>query len=89
MAGDVISSERDHQPGDALVKPVMRGGKRINPPPSLLEIRSRAERDLERLPESLRRLDPSARYPVIIGEALHRLAAEADRHVVQQEIAAS
>jgi nicotinate phosphoribosyltransferase len=89
MVGDVISPESDNQTGDALVKPVMRGGKRINPPPSLLEIRSRAERDLERLPESLRRLDPSARYPVIIGEALHRLAAEADRHVVQQEIAAS
>jgi nicotinate phosphoribosyltransferase len=89
MAGDVISLEGDHQPGEALVVPVMRKGKRLSAPPTLEEIRAHAEQELERLPDALRRLDPGARYPVIIAEALHRLAEEADRHLAQQEISAS
>jgi nicotinate phosphoribosyltransferase len=78
MAGDILSLETDKQPGETLIVPVMRGGKRIAPSPTLTQIRERAARDLARLPESLRRLEPDANYPVKIADALTALAAQAD-----------
>jgi nicotinate phosphoribosyltransferase len=56
----------------------MQGGKRLGPAPTLAQIRTRAARDLERLPEPLRRLEPDASYPVEVSDTLRRLAAEVD-----------
>jgi nicotinate phosphoribosyltransferase len=81
MRGDILSIETDTQPGEALIKPVMRAGKRIEPTPTLKQIRERAARDLARLPESLQRLTPGAGYPVEISKELTALAKEADRIV--------
>jgi nicotinate phosphoribosyltransferase len=85
MAGDILSLENDDQAGEPLIELVMQGGKRVAPAPSLAEIRARAARDLERLPEPLRRLEPGASYPVEVSEALRRLAAEVDGRVAQQK----
>jgi nicotinate phosphoribosyltransferase len=63
----------------------MRDGRRLAAPPSFDEIRARAARELERLPEPLRRLEPGASYPVRVGERLVELAAEFDRRLVQHE----
>jgi nicotinate phosphoribosyltransferase len=49
--------------------------------PPLDEIRARAKRDLERLPEPLRRLAPDATYPVETGADLVELAALVDRRI--------
>jgi nicotinate phosphoribosyltransferase len=57
----------------------MRGGKRTGAAPSLAHIRERAQRDLARLPEPLRQLQPGTDYPVQIADALKTLAQEADR----------
>ena len=46
----------------------MQGGRRVAPSPSLDEIRRHAKRELERLPEPLRRLEPGAAYPVEIAD---------------------
>src|SRR6516165_9786636 len=62
MAGDILSVEDDDQPGMPLLRPVMRGGKRTDPPPALADVRAHAARQLEQLPESLRRLEPGASY---------------------------
>jgi nicotinate phosphoribosyltransferase len=78
MAGDVLSVESDDHSGEPLIQPVMRGGRRIAPSPPLADVRARAARDLERLPEPLRRLEPDARYPVHVADALTWLAAEVD-----------
>jgi len=80
MAGDVLSVETDKHPGETLIVPVMRGGRRLAPAPSLDEIRARAARDLARLPEPLRRLEQGVTYPVQVADALVKLADEADRH---------
>jgi len=80
MAGDVLSIETDKHAGEPLIVPVMRGGKRLAPAPSLDEIRARAARDLARLPEPLRRLEQGVTYPVQVADALVKLADEADRH---------
>jgi len=37
-----------------------------------------AKSELERLPETLRRLEPGAAYPVEVGDDLVKLAAEVD-----------
>jgi nicotinate phosphoribosyltransferase len=58
MAGDVLSLEDDDQLGTPLLQLVMRDGKRIQPPPTLAEVRAHAARELEQLPEPLRRLEP-------------------------------
>jgi nicotinate phosphoribosyltransferase len=81
MAGDILSLENDDQAGEPLIELVMQGGKRVAPAPTLGEIRARAARDLERLPEPLRRLEPGASYPVEVSEALRRLAVEVDGRV--------
>jgi nicotinate phosphoribosyltransferase len=78
MAGDVLSVEDDDRPGEPLIELVMQAGKRLEPWPTLAEIRARAVRELERLPEPLRRLEPDASYPVEVSDALRRLAAEVD-----------
>ena len=67
MAEDILTEEHDDQPGEPLIQAVMRDGRRLQPQPSLAEIRARAAHDLERLPEPLRRLEPSASYPVQVA----------------------
>jgi nicotinate phosphoribosyltransferase len=76
MRGDILSLETDKQPGEALIVPVMRSGKRLASP-TLAQIRERAARELARLPESLRNLQPSD-YPVQVADALKAMAKEAD-----------
>jgi nicotinate phosphoribosyltransferase len=78
MRGDVLSLENDTQAGEPLIMPVMRSGQRIAPAPTLAQIRERAARDLARLPEPLRRLEPGACYPVKVADALSALAAAID-----------
>src|SRR6478752_2863343 len=53
MRGDILSLETESQAVEALIAPVMRAGKRLAPPPTLAQIRERAVRELERLPEPL------------------------------------
>jgi nicotinate phosphoribosyltransferase len=57
----------------------MRAGRRLRPSRTLAEIRARAARELERLPEPLRKLDAAAPYPVKLADALTRLTKEIDR----------
>jgi nicotinate phosphoribosyltransferase len=85
MAGDTLSVEDDDQPGEPLIELVMRAGKPLEPRPTLDQIRAHAARELERLPEPLRRLEPDASYPVEVSEALRRLAAEVDGRMAQAQ----
>ena len=80
MCADVLSLETDRQEGEPLLHLVMQGGSRVAPSPKLADIRMRAERELKRLPEPLRRLE-TENYPVEVGEALSRLAAEVDKRL--------
>jgi nicotinate phosphoribosyltransferase len=85
MAGDVVSVATDRQPGEPLLAPVMRAGRRVCAPPSLEEVRAHAAAELARLPEALRALEDveagAIPYPVEIAPALRRLAEIADGHL--------
>jgi len=63
--------ETDVQPGEPLLRPVMRGGRRL-PQPGLHESRALCLSQLGRL--------PGKDYAVEISPALRALADEVDRH---------
>jgi nicotinate phosphoribosyltransferase len=78
MFGDIVSVETDKQPGEPLVVQVMKSGKRTAAAESLSTIRERAKRELARLPDALRALEP-AQYPVAIADALEALGRQASK----------
>jgi nicotinate phosphoribosyltransferase len=85
MAGDTLSIEEDNLIGEPLLLPVMRDGRRLAPHPTLADIRTRVERNLARLPERLRRLEPGVIYEVEVAGALVALADACDRRVAERE----
>jgi nicotinate phosphoribosyltransferase len=79
LAGDVLSLETDVQPGETLIRPVMRAGRRLEPAPPLSQLRTHAASELDRLPDALRNLSPAGPYPVRVADPLIALAAAVDR----------
>jgi nicotinate phosphoribosyltransferase len=84
MAGDLIARDGDSQDGEPLIELAMRNGRRIEPAPTLDDIRRRAKEQLERLPEALRALTPAAMYPVEVAGELETLAADVDRRMKEK-----
>jgi nicotinate phosphoribosyltransferase len=78
MAGDVLAVADDRVEGEALIQPVMQGGRKIGVAVSLSEARARTARDIQRLPEALKKLEPAPVYPVLVSAALQKLAREVD-----------
>lgn len=78
MRGDVVTLAIDVQPGEALLHPVMKAGRRLVASPSLTDIRDRAAADLRRLPEHFRKLQTEPPYPVEISASLRDLARKVD-----------
>jgi nicotinate phosphoribosyltransferase len=83
MTGDVLTLETDPQPGEALILPMMRNGKRVQAPETLEDIRRRAAEQLQRLPHRLRELEDAPPYPVTVAPALRELAVAVNRGVIQ------
>lgn len=79
LAGDTLTIEADPQPGEPLIAPVMRAGRRLTTLPDLAASRGHAARERARLPAALRALAPAPAYDVTVAPALRRLAAAADR----------
>jgi nicotinate phosphoribosyltransferase len=78
MLGDTVSLEGEQQPGEALLQPYMKNGERLFPSTPLGQLREYCREQLARLPDSLRRLDKAADYPVTIAPPLRQLAEEVD-----------
>jgi nicotinate phosphoribosyltransferase len=77
MSGDTLTLEGDKQSGEALIAPVMKGGKRVAPATALAVTREHTARELKRLPNALQQLERES-YPVAVADALSALAAQAD-----------
>lgn len=79
LAGDVVTRFDDHDsPGEAMLRPVVRDGRRIEPPATLDEARARCRDGLAALPDGLRSLAPSdAPPPVTLSRGLEALRAAA------------
>jgi nicotinate phosphoribosyltransferase len=78
LARDLVSLAGERHEGEPLLRPVMRGGRRLPDLPNLSAVRAHANRQLARLPLPLARLEPY-HYPVEIGSPLRELAAALDR----------
>jgi nicotinate phosphoribosyltransferase len=79
LAYDQLTLEADPHPGEPLIKPVMRVGKRLASPEPLSHMRDRVAEGLASLPERLRGLEQTTLpYEVRVSEAIQRLAAQVD-----------
>lgn len=85
MREDRLTLESEISEGQALLVPVMRGGRRLNPPAPLKKIREHAAQELDRLPDSLRELDATHPYPVTISPSIKKLAETVDHKQRAQE----
>jgi nicotinate phosphoribosyltransferase len=85
MADDILALEGHDKAGEPLLHLVMQNGRRLQPAESLDAIRARVKRELERLPEPLRRLESGMTYPVEVADELKKLAAEVDRRTRQSK----
>lgn len=77
---DVVSLEGDPQPGEPLLIPVMKNGRRLAASEDLGMVRRRAASQLTKLPDSLAVLDKAPEpYRVDIAQAVCELADEVDQ----------
>jgi nicotinate phosphoribosyltransferase len=81
MAGDTLTAEDDRQEGRPLIRPYMKAGKRLAPPESLADIRSRAASELASLPAHLRNLRTAPPYPVEVSEKLIGMKKQIERGI--------
>lgn len=78
LAGDVVALIDEPMDGEPLLRPAMRGGKRVAGLPDLAQARANAAAALRQLPEPLRQLE-WGHVPVEISEGICQLAAEMDK----------
>ncbi len=78
MSGDLLGLDSDDAPGTRLLVPVLRGGRQLEPPPSLESLRERAREQMATMPEALSALTPASPYPVAVSPSLRALADAVD-----------
>ena len=79
LNGDTLGLVTDQAEGQALLIPVMRGGRRIEPADTLPAARERAADQLAALPDALRLLDTRVPYDADVSSSVRDLAAAVDR----------
>lgn len=70
FAGDLVVREGEPAEGEALLVPVLKTGRLVQPLPTLEEDRACRAEQLQRLPKELLAMEPAAPYPVRVSAAL-------------------
>ena len=78
MLNDLLSLEGDQVEGEALIRPMMKAGRRLSAAEPLERSRQRALGEIKRLPDTLKRLEQGTEYPVTVSGELKKLAHEVD-----------
>jgi nicotinate phosphoribosyltransferase len=78
IKSDVLALHGETLEGQALLVPVMSGGKRLESPKPISALRQYAATQLEQLPDNLRTLDSSAPYEVNICASLRECVRALD-----------
>jgi nicotinate phosphoribosyltransferase len=73
VARDVIARSGECGRGEALLRPVLLGGRLVEPLPSLEQARTRAAQSIAQLPPALRQLEVGEAWPVILSRELREL----------------
>ncbi|MSQ07301.1 MAG: nicotinate phosphoribosyltransferase [Dehalococcoidia bacterium] len=83
---DIIAREDERLPGgERLLEPVMAGGRRTGPQPTLDEMRSRFQQDFQQLDDHHKRLRNPPRYPVVASPSLERLTLQVQDQIASAE----
>ncbi len=77
---DSLILANEHMPGERLLQPVMREGRRLYPAEDIKTLHERAAGQFERLPPALTSLENKAGYEVRVSQRLRELAELFDRH---------
>lgn len=77
-SGDLLTLESETGEGEPLLQAVMRSGRRVGPPASLVDLRQRAATELKICSESLKKLALDKPFPVTISRILRELARSVD-----------
>ncbi|MBK9307136.1 MAG: nicotinate phosphoribosyltransferase [Nitrospira sp.] len=79
LSHDIVTTDRDRRPGEPLLRPIIKEGRRLELAPNLGETRRYAAAQLRQLPESLQALEIGPPYDVQISQDLQSLAQAVDR----------
>ena len=77
----LLSHPRRRGKGEALLRPVILGGRLVEPLPTLEQARRRAAESLARLPAELRQLEAAEPWPVIYSRELRELIEQTRRNL--------
>lgn len=80
-ARDVIARSGECGNGEALLRPVMLGGRLVEALPTLEQARCRAAAALKKFPEAVRQLDEPEAWPVIHSRELRALIDQTRRNL--------
>jgi hypothetical protein len=72
-ARDVVARSGECGKGEALLRPVILGGRLIEPLPTVVQARERAASWIAKLPPALRQLEEAEPWPVIYSRELREL----------------
>ena len=78
---DVLARSGECGRGEALLRPVLLGGRLIEPLPTLEEARCRAAESLARLPQALRELEVAEPWPMVQSPELRALIDRTRRNL--------
>jgi nicotinate phosphoribosyltransferase len=78
MTGDVLALEEESHAGVALLRPVMRNGRRLVASTPLRDVRDYTAQQIAALPAPLWALEETERYPVSVSDAVRELAQRVD-----------
>jgi nicotinate phosphoribosyltransferase len=81
-ARDVIARSGECGNGEALQRPVILGGRLIEPLPTLEQARQRAVEQIAKLPPALRQLEVGEPWPVIHSKGLRELTEQTRRNLL-------
>jgi nicotinate phosphoribosyltransferase len=76
VARDVVARSGECGNGEALLRPVILGGRLIEPLPTLAQARDRAAQSIANLPPALRQLEVAEPWPVILSRELRELIGQ-------------
>ncbi len=81
-ARDVMARSGECGRGEALLRPIILGGRLIEPLPTLEQARQRAAESVAKLPDALRQLDEAEPWPVIHSRELRELIERTKRNLL-------
>jgi nicotinate phosphoribosyltransferase len=79
---DVVARSGECGRGEALLRPVILGGRLVEPLPSLEQARQRAAESIAKLDPALRELDVAEPWPVIYSRELRALIEQTRRNLL-------